>query len=153
MRSNQKFDIDALLNVKWKWDNKEMILKLLEHSEQIRFAIFCANQVIHLMPTEHMEVCLKAIGCAELYLKGKASKEECIVAANAADAAYAADAAAADAAAATYAADAAYTAAYAASAAADKHVIKAEQMEYLRSLILSKMPQDSITDWLLMAFV
>jgi len=89
-------------------------LELLPNHKQIRFAIFCANQVIHLVPTEHMEVCLKAIGCAELYLEGKASKEECWVAANAA---YAAAANAANAA--YYAANAAANAANAANAAAD----------------------------------
>jgi len=89
-------------------------LSLLPNHKQIRFAIFCANQVIHLVPTEHKEVCLKAIGCAELYLVGKASKEECRAAASAADdAANVADAADA-------AANAAYSAAaYTANAAAN----------------------------------
>jgi len=94
-------------------------LSLLPNHKQIRFAIFCANQVIHLVPTEHMEVCLKAINAAELYLEGKASKEECGVAANTTyTAAYAAAAnAAANAASAANAAYAASTAANAASAA------------------------------------
>jgi len=101
-------------------------LSLLPNHKQIRFAIFCANQVIHLVPTEHKEVALKAIGYAELYLEGKASKEECWVAANAAYAAaayvasatyYAANAAASAAADAAYTTAAAYYAANAASAA------------------------------------
>ena len=111
-------------------------LSLLPNHKQIRFAIFCANQVIHLVPTKHKEVCLKAINAAELYLEGKASKEECRVAANtatayaayyataaanAANAASAANAAAdAVAYAATYAANAAASAAYYAAAASPK---------------------------------
>jgi len=86
-------------------------LELLPNHKQIRLAIFCANQVIHLVEERHMEVCLKAINAAELYLEGKASKEECGVAANTAYAA-AADHA-------SSAANAAANAAYAAAAYAD----------------------------------
>jgi len=113
----------AKIKSKNKQKSKELLtrieLELLPNHKQIRFAIFCANQVIHLVPTKHKEVCKRAINTAELYLKGKASKEECRVAAAdaAANATYAAAYAAADAAYAANAASAADAAAYAAAAA------------------------------------
>ena len=101
---------------------KEMLNKL-DHKMQVRFAVFCAKQVIDLVDAKYKEVCLKAIEAAEGFVEGKVSKEECSTAADAAaDAAYAY---VADAAADAYAADAAayaayaYAAAYAADAAAD----------------------------------
>ena len=69
-------------------------LKKLSHHKQILFACFCAKQVIHLVQNEHKSICLKAIQTAYLFLKGKATKEECHIAAAAAYATYAAAAAA-----------------------------------------------------------
>jgi len=98
------------------WKN---MLDKLDHKMQVRFAIFCAKQVIDLVDAKHKEVCLKAIEAAEGFVEGRVSKEECYAAAAAANAAsYAAYAAAAGYAAAD-AADAAYAAGYAAGYAAD----------------------------------
>jgi hypothetical protein len=88
-------------------------LKKLSNIKQIKFAVFCAKQVIHLVRDKDKEVCIKAISIVEAYLENKASKEDCKLAAYAA----AADAAAAAAAYAAYAAAAADAAAAAAAAA------------------------------------
>ena len=95
-------------------------LDKLNRRKQAMFALFCANQVKHLLNGKGTKQALKAIATVEKYLEGKATKEDCkqaaaYAAAYAADAAYAA-AYAADAAA--YAADAAADAAYAAIYAA-----------------------------------
>jgi len=119
-------------------------LSLLPNHKQVRFAIFCANQVIHLVPTEHMEVCLKAINAAELYLEGKASKEECGVAANIAYVAayyaiyatyYAANAAASAAADAAYTTAAAYYAAANAAASAAYYAANAASTKEKQNII------------------
>jgi len=85
-------------------------LLLLSQQDCVRFAIFCAEQVKE--DWENIPECVNAINIVERWLEGKATEDECKVAAHAA---YAAADAAADA----YAASAAANAAYAASAAAD----------------------------------
>jgi len=103
-------------------------LKLLSHTYQVKFAVFCARQALHLVNKKDLSICENAINMAERWLIGEATVEECKAAADAAayDAAYAAAAAAYAASAAAYAAaaaaadaaDAADAAAYAAAAAA-----------------------------------
>ena len=56
-------------------------LEKLSHSKQIMFAIFCAEQVFHLVKQEHREVCKKALNSSKSFLEGKVTKEECRVAA------------------------------------------------------------------------
>ena len=119
---------------------KQDLEKLCHHS-QIYFAVFCAKQVFHLVEPKHQPVCRNAIDIAKLFIEGKATQEECRVAAYAANTAYAdADAAYATA----YAADAADAAAYAAyaadaaaaaSAAKDKTKIIEAQWEYYKELL------------------
>jgi hypothetical protein len=125
-------------------------LEKLCHHSQIYFAIFCTEQVFHLVKPQNQPVCRQAIDIAKLFLEGKATKEECRAAANAAyaDATYAAVAAAAyyaaayaataaaDAVTAAYAADAA--AAYAADAYAakkDKQAVIKAQWKYYKELL------------------
>jgi len=91
-------------------------LLLLSQQDCVRFAIFCAEQVKE--DWENIPECVNAINIVERWLEGKATEDECKVAAHAA---YAAADAAADA----YAASAAANAAYAASAAADAAAIAA----------------------------
>ena len=95
-------------------------LAKLPHLFQVRYALYAATSVSHLATLPEVATCLRVIGD---YLDGKATKEDCRVAAYAAYGAYA-DAAAAyayayAAHAATAAADAAAYAAHAATAAAD----------------------------------
>ena len=80
---------------------------------QVRYALYAATKVAHFNTLPEAATCLKVV---EAYLDGKASKEDCRVAATAAYSDTAAYAAAAYAAA--YAAYAASDAAYAADAAA-----------------------------------
>jgi hypothetical protein len=131
-------------------------LQKLCHHSQIYFAVFCAEQVFHLVKQECQPACRHAIDIAKLFIEGKATKEECKTAANAAadtayvataayatatyaaayaavDAAYAAAAANAAAAYATYAA-ATYAAA-AAAATEDKQAIIAAQWVYYNELL------------------
>ncbi len=61
-------------------------LKKLPQEYQVRFALFCAKQVIHLTENPEAKACIKTI---ENYLLGKASAKDCR---KAADAAYAAGA-------------------------------------------------------------
>ena len=153
---------DKLLKIPFTWVKRESILELLPHKTNVRFAIFCAHQVKHLIPKEHQEVCLKAIEVVELFLVGKVTKEECRKAADAAISAasytaYAAKAAAYAAnASAAYASDAAAYAAYAANAANaafynNQETIKQEQMDYLRDLIMAELPEEDKSCWLLVA--
>ena len=137
-------------------------LELLSHKDCVRFALFCAEQVKD--GWKDISKCFVAIETAERWLEGKASAEECRVAAyaahdaaysaaNATNAAYAAYtaaiaayyAAAANAAYAAYAyaasatayaayANAAYAAAYAASANGKPHLIEA-QWNYYEELL------------------
>ena len=96
-------------------------LLLLSQQDCVRFAIFCAEQVKE--DWENIPECVNAINIVERWLEGKATEDECKVAAHAA---YAAADAAADA----YAADAAANAAYAASAAADAAAYVASHAAY-----------------------
>ena len=92
-------------------------LQKLPHNFQVRFALFCAKQVVDLVEPKYKQVCDNAILTVERWLDNKATAEECRAAAHAAayTAAYAANAAAY---AANAAAHAATDAAYAANAAA-----------------------------------
>jgi hypothetical protein len=129
-------------------------LKKLCHHSQIYFAIFCAEQVFHLVEQKHQPVCRQAIDIAKLFIEGKATKEECRAAANAATAdatyaaataAYAADAAATAAYVAAYAAAnaAAYAATYATYAAKDKQAtIKAQWVYYKELLAFETIIED-----------
>ena len=108
-------------------------LEKLSHNFQVRFALFCAKQVVDLVEPKykHKQLCDNAILTVEKWLDNKATVEECRTAADAAHAAaYTADAAAfaaytaANAAAnaafaVAHAAHAAHAAAYAAHATAD----------------------------------
>jgi hypothetical protein len=122
-------------------------LQKLCHFSQIYFAIFCAEQVFHIIKQEHQPTCRQAIDIAKLFIEGKATKEECKVAAdaayataNAAYAAYAAVDAAANAA--TYVAEAATYAAYYA-ALKDKHsIIKAQWVYYKELLAFETIIED-----------
>jgi len=140
----------------------EADLKKLPHLFQIRFAVFCAKQVLHLVLEKDKAVCEAAISAAEGFIDGTTTKEQCLTAAYAAAhaaansahaatyAAHAAAHAAAQAAhAAANAAQAAYTAAnsahaatYAAYAAANaaqvaknKEVLIKEQWDYYNELL------------------
>ena len=111
-------------------------LQKLPHLHQVRFAVFCAKQVLHLASQKDKAVCVKAIETAELFVAGEATSEECKVAANAA---YSAAHAAANAAysAAHAAAHAAYAAAYAAYASSEetKQTTIKEQWEVYNDLL------------------
>ena len=95
-------------------------LQKLPHNFQVRFALFCAKQVVDLVEPKykHKQLCDNAILTVEKWLDNKATVEECRTAADAAYAAYAAAHAVAFAVNAAYAAAnaayAAYTAAHAA---------------------------------------
>lgn len=137
------------------------MLDRLDHKMQVRFAVFCARQVIDLVAEKDRPVCLQAIEAAEGFIEGKVSKEECrdaayaaYAAADAANAAYAAYAAARAAYAAAYAANAATYAANAADAAAAaayaaghdiKKAIEQEQIRYYNELLnFDKIVEDLI---------
>jgi len=125
-------------------------LLLLPQQDCVRFALFCAEQVRDSW--KGIPECVSAIETAERWLEGKASVEECKVAAYAAyDAAYyaayaayaavhaaravaRATRAAVHAANAAYAADASHAAAYAAYANGKPHLIDA-QWEYYNELL------------------
>ena len=81
----------------------------LSHKDKVRFALFCAKQVIHLTKAKEVHLCIEVV---ESWLVGKATKKECRDAA--------------------YAADAAYCAIRASS---DKEKIRQEQRNYLNDLL------------------
>jgi len=164
-------NIDKLLSTPFKWDKRETILSELSHKNKVRFALFCAKQVKHLIDSKEA---IQAIDIVELFLEDKATTEECRKAANAIyaaayDTAYTASAAsAASAAAYTAAAYTAFAAAsYAASSAAyaayttaaststitNKDQLKQEQMDYLRELIMGELSKEERDNWLLIALI
>jgi hypothetical protein len=128
--------------------DKNMLDKL-DHKMQVRFAVFCAKQVIDLVDAKYKEACLKAIEAAEGFVEGRVSKKECYTAGYAVSAGYAAHAAgyagAAYAAAyaagyavsaAGYAVSAANAAAYAANAAVlARKDVEQEQIRYYNELL------------------
>ena len=142
--------MDSLFEKDFTWDNRKHFLYLLPHLSQVKFALFCANQVKHLMEDERS---LKALEVTSLFMEGKTTKEECKAADAAAYAAYVAYAAvavvadvAADAAdAAAYVAYAAYATAYYATYAD----LKQDQMTYLRSLVVDSLSFEDEECWLL----
>ena len=104
--------------------NQELnqLLSLLPHKLQVEFALYCAKDVLHLVREEDQAIVGNAIRVTELWLKDKATADECCAAS---DAVYAA-----------YAAHAAHAAAYAAS-----HETKMkEYLDYLKEMIQS-MPE------------
>jgi hypothetical protein len=151
--------VNKYFEVPFTWDNRKALLENLPNTKQIYFAIFCAEQVFHLIEPKDKEICFKAIEAAKGFIEDKVTKEECRAASAAAYAAYAAAYAAANAAyAAAYAAanaanaaNAAYAASAAASAAADfdKEFIRQEQMLYLRELIILGFTEEDRDCWLL----
>jgi len=159
---------DKLFSIPFKWDKRETILNELSHKNKVRFTLFCAKQVKHLIDSKEA---MQAIDIVELFLEDKATAEECRKAANtvyiASNTTYAAYAAAASAAtiAAAYTA-ASLTASYATAAAAytansnddsndglNKDQLKQEQMDYLRALIISELPKEERDNWLLIASI
>jgi hypothetical protein len=105
--------VNKYFEVPFTWDNRKALLENLPNTKQIYFAIFCAEQVFHLIEPKDKEICFKAIEAAKGFIEDKVTKEECRAASAAAYAAYAYSAAYA-----AYAAYAASAAAYAAYAAA-----------------------------------
>jgi len=120
-----------------KVSDKELLL--LPHKDIVRFALFCAEQVKE--GWKGIPECFVAIETAERWLKGKASAEECRVAAHAAHATdatayyatyaayYAANAATNAASYASYAASSAAAAAHTA-AYGNPHLIDAQRNYY-----------------------
>ena len=144
-------------------------LTKLTHAHQVRFACYCARQVLHLVKLEDNQVAEKAITTAEAWLVGEATQEQCRQAAAAAahasahaayaaaDAAYTAASASAHAAyVATYAganaagaaAHAAYaTAAYAAAATDKAELIKEQWEAYEDLLHFDKNFEEIVLRW------
>lgn len=128
-------NLDQLFEKPFTWDSRRHFLELIPQTQQVKFALFCAKQVEHYLEDE---VGLNAIRVVELYLKGKATREECAAATTAAYAA---------------AYTAAYAAATAAYAAANNPNIKQDQMNYLRELILDSLSPEDRECWLLVVSV
>jgi hypothetical protein len=166
----------GILDIEFKWENRELLLKELPYEDTVRFALFCARSALYVWEEEFPEDNRPrlAIQAAERWLEDPIKQNTAAAyaaytaaaatyaaraayaayAARAAYAADAADAAAADAAAAAgaYAAYAAADAAYAAAAAAgatNKETLIQEQMDYLRELIIKNLPEEDRDCWLL----
>ncbi len=109
--------MELLSDEKFSWANWT-IVRLMDHPQKIRYAIYAAEKVIDIFEKKYPEDPRprKAIEAAKAYLKDSSDKNKRVASA-AADAAYDASYAAADAYAAA-AADAAYDAAYATADAA-----------------------------------
>jgi hypothetical protein len=113
-------------------------LQKLSHKDQVRFALFCANQIKNKW--ESNSACIKAINTVKLWLDNKATAEECRAATRNAHAVAAVSTnAAAFAAYATVSANYADTVAYAAAdtaayAAADATDMRRQQREYYNDL-------------------
>jgi hypothetical protein len=50
------------------WDNRETVLSVLPHHSVVKFTIFCANQVFHLVDEDKKEVASKAIDLTKAFL-------------------------------------------------------------------------------------
>jgi hypothetical protein len=143
----------GILDIEFKWENRELLLKELPHKDVVRFALFCAKQVVSQNQIPEAKEAIKVV---ELWLEDRATQGECgRAAAYAARAARAAAAyaacAAADAAYAAYAAAraAARAAAAYAAGATNKETLIQEQMDYLRELIIKNLPEEDRDCWLL----
>jgi hypothetical protein len=55
----------------------EKDLMRLSGNQRILFAVFCAEQVFHLIRQEHKEICLNAIDTSKMLLEGKATRDAC----------------------------------------------------------------------------
>ena len=61
----------------------ENLLPKLPHRLQVSFALYCAQDVYHLVRDKNKEMIKKTLDIAEAWLRGEASAEECRAAANA----------------------------------------------------------------------
>jgi hypothetical protein len=61
------------------------LLPKLPHKLQVCFALYCAKDVSSLVKDEHKEIVKACIDTVELWLRGKATAEECRAIATAAD--------------------------------------------------------------------
>jgi hypothetical protein len=53
------------------------LLLILPHKLKVRFALYCARDVFHLVEDKNKEVAKACIDTVALWLKGKATAEEC----------------------------------------------------------------------------
>ena len=73
-----------LFTYQFNWDNRRHFLYQLPHRAQVQFALFCANQIKHLIRDKKS---LEALKITKSFLDEKATKEECRLATSAASAA------------------------------------------------------------------
>ena len=99
----------------------EILLKKLPHKLQVKYALYCAESVFHLVKDEDKPVVRKSLDTAALWLVDKASADEVYAASSAISPAYAASVAIS----AVYAATAATAATAASYAAASASAISA----------------------------
>lgn len=159
--------INILLSEPITWDNNHRVVSRLPHRSQVRFALFCAKKVAHLIELKEAH---DAIKVTERWLKRLATAKKCQAMA------FIANTAARDTKRATnyISHTAAYAAIYTAhtvyydidefsyaSYAANKAIkateeskqeqLKAEIMSYLKELVIEQLPQELKEDWLLIA--
>ena len=129
----------------YPYDEIKSLLLKLPHKLQVSFALYCAKDVYPLVREEDRVVVKACINTVELWLKGKATAEECVAVTNIAYTAHAAAYAintAYTASYATYAAYAAYYSAYAAAKVAANTIIDSDKAAEKYLAHLNKMIKD-----------
>lgn len=152
-------NIDKLIEYKFNWYERQNILFELSHISHVKFAIFCAEQVLHLIDDKYMMSAIQAIDTAKLYTEGKATGKDCEKAAifttphvefvhnDAYNVVYGAVYAA------TTVSSHSYATAYSRLCVEllNPEITKQEQMNYLRHLVLENLSEEERENWLLMA--
>lgn len=70
-------NLDRILSVPYEWSNRHIMLSNLPHRKQVEFALFCAKQVIQFVDSSHSDACIKALKAAEAYMNNFISLESC----------------------------------------------------------------------------
>lgn len=70
--------LEQIQYIDFTWNNKKDILKLLPHNTIVKFAIFCASQVIHLVDDHHMDLASRTLDVAKEYLVNSTARSGCV---------------------------------------------------------------------------
>jgi hypothetical protein len=154
-------NINKIIDTNFKWQDRQNILMELPHKACVKFTIFCAEQVVHLIDDKYMPSATKVIEVAKLFVEGKATSKECEGAAifttphieythnDAYNVIYGAAFTA------TTVSSSSYATAYSriCTEILNPEITKQEQMNYLRQLVIENLSEEERDNWLLIVSV
>lgn len=68
-------DLDKIMSIGFKWANLPAILSELSHVDQVRFSLYCMNEVKHLLNPYHRDICDRVYDLLVLYIAGEMDKK------------------------------------------------------------------------------